>query len=1417
MNLNNLKKRNLFTMKSITYNFKTFLTFLLLVCGMSSLYAQTITIGTLSRSEYCSGSSITIPFTVTGVSSEFEVKVQLSSASGSFNGSSNYISDRGFSSNTVTGQITATIPSSTATGYSYRVRLVCKINSLTILSQMNSIPLVIGRQVANSKPVPSFTLPTSMCSGTQFVLPTKSSLGVSGTWSPVFNNTVTTNTNTTYTFTPTLSCFSTVAKTISVNANITPTFNAVEAVCSGNTMSALPTQSTNNVSGTWSPALNNTQTTTYTFTPAAGLCALTKTMTVVVNPRTTPSFDELTPICAGASITNLPQTSLNGISGSWSPVLNNNQTTTYTFTPNTNFCSVSTTTTQIVSPVLTPIFTQISPICSGADLILPTTSENGISGLWSPELNNYSTTTYTFTPSTGICANSTEMTVVVNPIITPTFEQVSSICDGGSFTLPSTSENGVIGTWSPALNNTATTTYTFTPAIGFCANTNQTTVVVNPIITPLFSELTPICAGASITNLPQTSLNGISGSWSPVLNNNQTTTYTFTPNTNFCSVSTTTTQIVSPVLTPIFTQISPICSGADLILPTTSENGISGLWSPELNNYSTTTYTFTPSTGICANSTEMTVVVNPIITPTFEQVSSICDGGSFTLPSTSENGIIGTWSPALDNTATTTYTFTPSIGLCASTSTMTVDVNPIITPTFNEVSSICFGESVSDFAETSTNGISGSWSPSEINNHHTTTYTFTPNNDFCATSIIDTLVVNPIITADTTVISCLSYTWPANGQTYTESGAYTYVSGCTTRTLNLTITQPAVLGAPSIINGTASGLCLSGITNPTFSVSSVTGATSYEWTVPTGATIVSGQGTNSVTLNITGDFTIGNLSVKALNVCTTSVVRTTTIRGILATPGTITGTLTGLCVSGTTNPTYLAATVAGATGYTWTSPTGTTITNGQGTASMSLAVSSSFTSGNVTVTADNACGSSIPKTLAITSVTLMPGVILGTTVGLGINGITTATYTTTNVVGAIDYLWTIPAGTTVVSGQGTNTITLNFTSSFTSGTLTVVARTACGSSPGRTLSLYSAPLTPGNITGTTTGLCSQATSTATYSIAPVLGATHYMWTAPAGATIVSGQGTTSIVLSFSGTFTTGALSVCACNLCGSSTVKTLTLNSVPAIPGAVTGLTNNLCPSGLSNPTYSIAAVAGATSYTWTAPSGMTISSGQGTTSVALNVSESFVSGALTLVANNACGSSLVKSVTLTSTPLTPASITGSAAPCGTTTYTCAAVSQAVSYTWTVPAGLEIVSGQGTNSITVNVISSTVSGSITVKASNNCKTGAAKSMVVSSCTAKSMLTSTEETVRNNYTSKIDAVVYPNPTNSEVNIEFASELENDVKVELYDMIGNKVSRFGMSAGSTVGNLTLEGMTSGMYLLQVVNSSNDIIYKAKVSKQ
>ncbi len=663
------------------------------------------------------------------------------------------------STNSITGTWSPALNNTATTTYTFTPTAGQCANTTTMTITVN--PIV----------TPTFTAVGPVCAGTSLgALPTTSNNGISGTWSPALNNTTTT----TYTFTPTAGqCAATTTMTITANPLVAPAFTQVNSICAGATLSPLPTTSTNGVSGTWAPALNNTATTTYTFTPTAGQCASTATMTIAVNNNTAPTFTQVAPVCAGATLSPLPTTSTNSITGTWAPALNNTATTTYTFTPTAGQCATTTTMTITVNPVVTPTFTAVGPVCSGAALsALPTTSTNGVSGTWAPALNNTATTTYTFTPAAGQCATTTTMTITVNPNVAPAFTQVAPICSGGVLSaLPTTSTNGISGTWAPALNNTTTTTYTFTPTAGQCAATATMTITVNPNLAPAFTQVAPICSGGTLNALPITSTNGISGTWAPALNNTATTTYTFTPTAGQCANTTTMTITVNPIVTPTFTAVGPVCAGTSLsALPATSLNGINGSWSPAINNMATTTYTFTPAAGQCAISTTMTIVITPSTTPAFVQVNPICSGAPLAaLPTVSTNGISGSWSPAINNTTTTTYTFTPAAGQCALPTTMTITVNPNVIPVFTPVGPVCAGTPISPLATTSTNGVTGTWSPA-INNMATTTYTFTPvSNGQCSGSTTMTIVINPYLTGTRNVSMCEGGSYTFNGLVYTAS------------------------------------------------------------------------------------------------------------------------------------------------------------------------------------------------------------------------------------------------------------------------------------------------------------------------------------------------------------------------------------------------------------------------------------------------------------------------------------------------------------------------------------------------------------------------------------------------------------------------------------------------------------------------
>ena len=215
------------------------------------------------------------------------------------------------------------------------------------------------------------------------------------------------------------------------------------------------------------------------------------------------------------------------------------------------------------------------------------------------------------------------------------------------------------------------------------------TITVNPLITPTFSQVDAICSGDVLDPLSLTSDNGITGTWSPAINNTATTTYTFTSDTTqsgqACAVNETMTITVNPLITPTFSRVDAICNGDVLAaLPTTSNNNVIGTWTPAIDNTATTIYTFSPDTTqsgqACAVNETMTITVNPVITPTFTQVAAICNGDFLAaLPTTSNNGVIGTWSPAIDNTRTTTYTFTPdTLEICADLMTLEIVVNNIV-------------------------------------------------------------------------------------------------------------------------------------------------------------------------------------------------------------------------------------------------------------------------------------------------------------------------------------------------------------------------------------------------------------------------------------------------------------------------------------------------------------------------------------------------------------------------------------------------------------------------------------------------------------------------------------------------------------------------------------------------------------------
>jgi len=174
-------------------------------------------------------------------------------------------------------------------------------------------------------------------------------------------------------------------------------------------------------------------------------------------------------------------------------------------------------------------------------------------------------------------------------------------------------------------------------------------------------------------------------------------------------------------------------------------------------------------------------------------------------------------------------------------------------------------------------------------------------------------------------------------------------------------TQPAV--SDSIV-GYTSGLCNAHQVN--YLTNTIADAASYIWTVPLGAEITAGQGTNSLWVNFSNQLSAAsNICVKTSNSCGASSLRCNSI----SLKPSITNSINGpsSMMKGQVAP-FSISPVFGASGYLWTVPSGWKIVSGQGT--VSVLIKAGNTNGAIKLSASNSCGSS---SLVSKSVSILAG------------------------------------------------------------------------------------------------------------------------------------------------------------------------------------------------------------------------------------------------------------------------------------------------------------------------------------------------------------------------------------------------------------------------------------------------------------
>ena len=408
----------------------------------------------------------------------------------------------------------------------------------------------------------------------------------------------------------------------------------------------------------------------------------------------------------------------------------------------------------------------------------------------------------------------------------------------------------------------------------------------------------------------------------------------------------------------------------------------------------------------------------------------------------------------------------------------------------------------------------------------------------------------------------------------------------------------------------------------------VNGATTYSWS-PAGGLSNPIDSVVTATPGSTAFYTVTGTS----GVCSATATSTITVNPI----PTVTVNSAFICSSGTV--TLMAG---GATNYIWSPATGLSATTGS-----IVTADPSATTTYTVKGASKGCKSFTTSLVTVSS-----------TLNISVNSATVCAGSTVTLTagGATNYTWSPSGGLSVTSGS---VVTVN-TSSTTVYTIHGSNGT-CYATQTATVTII--PTTTIQVTANINPICAGTSSTLTAT-----GASSYSW-APAGTlnSITGGI----VTATPTGNHTTYTVSGSIGNCSATPGIITLTVNPMPVIN--IIAFPASICSGSSSTLTAS-----GATSYSWTPSTSLTVSS-NGNAIVNPTGTETYnVTGT-----QNGCSATAIATVTVNPTPtITVNSLT----LCATATATLTA-NGATNYTWSPSGGLSVTSG---SVVTVNTSSTTV-------------------------------------------------------------------------------------------------------------------------------
>ena len=477
----------------------------------------------------------------------------------------------------------------------------------------------------------------------------------------------------------------------------------------------------------------------------------------------------------------------------------------------------------------------VSNIASGANSLTPTTT------------NLYSSVMFTFsvTDSKGCSSNDNVLVSVGGDPLSASCNATPNMMCNGTTAQLSVNPTGGSGTytyawvsnpagWSSTLQNPTvspnnSTTYTVTVNDGFTTAACNVQVTVNPLPQVTNSPLSKtICSGTSTSISLFSTVPGTTYQWtSLVISGSVTGNSASGIGTGFIGDILVNTGMVTGSVNYFITPVANGCFG-------TPVNYVVAVQPLPLIGTSPASQT------ICSGAGSQPITISSSVAGTTYNWSTVSTGGiSGAQVSGTSNPVPG-W--VLNNSAATAGTVAVNIvptfqGCTGQSLSYLINVNPLPVPSIAGPINVCVGSSGQQYSTEP--GMSGyTWSVS-------------PGGTITSGSGTNQVAI----------------TWLSTGS-QTVNVSYANTNGCSAiNPSTYAVTVNGVPAAAGAITG-LSAVCVNASGVP-YSIAPLQNALTYNWTLPLGASMASGSGTNSITVNFPNYVTTGNIRVAGVNSCFT--------------------------------------------------------------------------------------------------------------------------------------------------------------------------------------------------------------------------------------------------------------------------------------------------------------------------------------------------------------------------------------------------------------------------------------------------------------------------------------------------------------------------------------------------------------------